>query len=351
MGPVSSGIVKKLTVLIVASVALGSAACAKTFAAGAAVVNGVSISQQQLDDEVAVRARQQGDAGGESTLAQQREVLATLIQAELIRQEAQRRSLEPTAEEVEARIDALQGTQTDEQFLQQVEAAGLTLDGVRQRVAIEMMVRGLQEAMSPDVSDQDVRDVYDVSLDQFKQVRVKHILFAVEDPTKQDEVLERARATRVEILGGRSFEALARKRSDDPGSARNGGALPGWTSLANLDAGFAAGADAAKIGQVTAPVQSQYGWHLILVEARRTQPFSEVEDQLREQLSSQGAEGAFQDLVRDLVDRAVIVVNPRFGDWDPTTGAVAPHTFFERPEPETDPNAPPDLTLPPIGEE
>lgn len=334
---------------ILALLAIAATACAATFNAGAALVNGESISLAELDRQVEAAAGATGQTGleGEALLRQQREVLGQLIQQELIRQEAITRGIEISPEEVDQALAEIKGPFSEEEFAQQLAQAGFTEESLREQLELRSAVEAIQAELTPEVSEEELRQVYDISKSQFRQAKIRHILWQVppgEDGAKQER---QARRARTEIQAGANFGRIARQRSDDTGSAANGGRLGGWTPLSALDQSFAQGVSEATIGEVTEPVRSQFGWHLILVDARRTQPFSAVRDELRAQLEDQGRDSAFQEFLTGVADRADIVVNPRFGDWDPVSATVVPHESFEPPEPDIDPlQLPPDLITP-----
>ena len=334
-------------ILLPALLALGAVGCAATFQAGAAVVNGVSIPQDLLERQLDAASATPGTPVDESARLQQgRDLLVQLIQQELIRQEAVERGIEVTDAAIDEQLELIRQGESPEAFAERIQQAGFTLDEVRDQLFLRLAVEQLRTQLAPEISDSDLRDLYQVSRNDFTEARIRHILFQVE-PGGDDRAAERrARQTLVEIQAGEDFERLARQRSDDPGSAESGGLLEiegnQWTALNQLDQTFSAAASSATIGEVTEPVRSQFGWHLILVLDRRTQPFSEVKESLRQDLAGQAGDQAFQGFLSEAMLTADVMVNPRYGDWDPQTGTIVPHTFFERPEPETDPLAPPE---------
>lgn len=110
------------------------------------------------------------------------------------------------------------------------------------------------------------------------EVRSRHILLRTEAEAKD---------ALAALQGGQPFEAVARERSQDPGSAGSGGEL-GWAPPEVFVPAFAEVLRTAPVGKVTGPVQSDFGWHLVEVEGRRTQePFESarprIDAQLREE--------------------------------------------------------------------
>ena len=106
------------------------------------------------------------------------------------------------------------------------------------------------------------------------QTRARHILLKPSAIRSDAETRALAVELRQRILNGESFRDLAKEYSEDIGSAQEGGDL-GWTSPGQLVPEFQQAMDNADIGEVTQPVESQYGWHIIQVEDRRQQNVSQ----------------------------------------------------------------------------
>jgi peptidyl-prolyl cis-trans isomerase C len=119
-------------------------------------------------------------------------------------------------------------------------------------------------------------------------VQARHILVKTEAQAKS--IIE-------QLNHGASFAKLAQKDSIDPGAA-NGGEL-GWFAQTQMVPAFANAAFALKPGQYTkTPVQSQFGWHVILCEGRRTQPtpsLADVKDQISQDLAQQAIKTTLAD--------------------------------------------------------
>ena len=113
-------------------------------------------------------------------------------------------------------------------------------------------------------------------------IRVSHILFRVneEDPQKADAVVKaRAEQVLVRLRNGEDFGKLAQELSEDPGSSRNKGELPGWSDKGKLVPAFEVVAYALKPGELSGVVRTRFGYHIIkLIEIRepRQQSFEEV---------------------------------------------------------------------------
>lgn len=113
-----------------------------------------------------------------------------------------------------------------------------------------------------------------------EQVSATHILFDTRKRSS-DEARKLATDTRAKILAGADMGALAREISDDPSSGNNNGSL-GWFAQKEMDPAFGAAAFALKkTGDLSEPVQSQFGWHVIRLDGRRpaaTPTFEQAKD-------------------------------------------------------------------------
>lgn len=103
-------------------------------------------------------------------------------------------------------------------------------------------------------------------------VRARHILIGQRGDSEEQRArqLEQAQALRDRLAQGESFEALARQHSQDPGSAALGGDL-GWFGHGRMVAPFEEAAFGARPGEVVGPVETEFGYHLIRVDARAEQ--------------------------------------------------------------------------------
>jgi len=177
------------------------------------------------------------------------------------------------------------------QIPEQVKLAYLVLD-----------VAGL--AAKNQVSDDEIRRLYDTDQARFGQPerrRVRHILLTL--PQDADEaaaaaVLTESLSVRQRIQDGETFDVVAKAVSKDPGSAGQGGSL-GEIEKGMMDPAFEQAAFSLPVGDLSEPVRSRFGYHLIQVEAitpAAVKPFEEVHEQLRGELAKQQAESMFYDL-------------------------------------------------------
>lgn len=138
------------------------------------------------------------------------------------------------------------------------------------------------------------------------QTHARHILIKVSELTSESDAKQQIKEIKKRIDNGENFAELAKLYSED-GSASSGGDL-GWLSPGNTVAPFEKAMDALLPGQISDPVQSQFGWHLIQVLERRTQDVSDESrrDNARQSIRSRKAEVVIQDFLRQLRDQAYV---------------------------------------------
>jgi len=139
------------------------------------------------------------------------------------------------------------------------------------------------------------------------QTHARHILIKTSAVMSDDQARTRLEQLRQRIVqGGESFADLARRYSSDS-TAPQGGDL-GWVNPGETVPPFEQAMNALQPGEISQPVQSPFGWHLILVEGRRTQDMAEEYQrmQARQILFERRAEPAFQEWLDQLRDQAYI---------------------------------------------
>jgi len=249
------------TALFSALLAIAATAQAADATKPVALVNGVAIPQARVDLRVNVATTQ----GGQPDTPELRNAIREdLINLEVLSQAASKQGLDKQADTA----------QQLELARQSVLAGAFVQDYVKNHPIDEAVLKEDYENMKARIGD--------------KEYKVSHILVATEEEAK-------AIAGR---LKKESFAKVAKQKSLDPGSKDKGGDL-GWTVPANFVQPFAAAIRTLNKGQLSAPVQTQYGWHIIKLEDTRelkVPTFEEMKPQLEQRRKQEAVQKAISDL-------------------------------------------------------
>ncbi len=141
---------------------------------------------------------------------------------------------------------------------------------------------------------------------QVQQTLVRHILIKTGELVSQDEAKRRLVVLKERLDHGADFAELAKQHSNDL-SASKGGEL-GWVYPGDTVPEFERAMNALKAGEISEPVQTPFGWHLIQVQDRRVQDMSAERQRLiaRQALRERKAEEAYEEWLRQLRDRAYV---------------------------------------------
>jgi peptidyl-prolyl cis-trans isomerase SurA len=138
------------------------------------------------------------------------------------------------------------------------------------------------------------------------QTRARHILLRAKEGVSDSELRDRLARLRERIVGGADFGELAKLHSED-GTAAKGGDL-GWISPGDTVPEFERAMNGLRDGEISQPVQSPFGWHLVQVLERRSEEMTEDRRKLaaRQTVRARKADEAYQDWLRQARDRAFV---------------------------------------------
>jgi peptidyl-prolyl cis-trans isomerase SurA len=138
------------------------------------------------------------------------------------------------------------------------------------------------------------------------QTHARHILIRLNEVVSEAEAKQRLTNLKERIENGANFAELARLQSEDA-SASRGGDL-GWLSPGDTVPEFERAMNGLEPGQVSDPVQSPFGWHLIQVVERRSEDMSKERQRVlaRQSIRTRKADEAYQEWVRQQRDRAYV---------------------------------------------
>lgn len=257
-----------------------------------ATVNGQVITLEDVEDKLEIESKLAGvevpATDSEEYKELQAQAIELLIADKIFVLEAEERDISVTDEDVDELVNKTKEQMGGEDIFQkQLEASGLTIDRLRDKYRYDLLFQRVYEAVTadaPQVPEEEVRKYYDEHPDEFNNPtetrQVKHILVDTEEEANQ--VIARLNA-------GEDFGALAAELSKDPGSAGNGGSLPQPypTTNSGLVPEFEQAMAQLGEGEMSGPVKTQYGYHVIVVEKiipAGMQSYESVKDKLREEI-------------------------------------------------------------------
>jgi peptidyl-prolyl cis-trans isomerase C len=235
------------------------------------------------------------------------QLMPQLVDIEIAKAYAEEQGITVTEAEVNKEIESLkdqvaqqaqaqgQDVNREEAFDQALQQVNLTEQQLRQQVREQLPIQKVQKKVAGGVgpSQDEVEQFYQQNkVAQFTTPATRctrHILFNKDQKEKAEEV-------KKQLQEGGDFAALAKQYSQDPGSAERGGDL-GCIGKGETVPNFEEAAFNAKQGEIVGPVETEFGYHLLEVTDIReesTQPLSEVEAQIRDQLTADAQAKKFE---------------------------------------------------------
>jgi parvulin-like peptidyl-prolyl isomerase len=254
----------------------------------------------------------------------QNQAVAYLVQQEKYRQKADDLDVEVTEKEIDDRLQQLkqqyfQGK--EEAFQKNLKDQGLTEEQVRTEIEAQLLSEKLYAKVTEGVkvSDDEIEKYYEEHKSDYRVAasrEVRHILVAKK---------ARADDLRRQLQNGASFAALAKRHSTDPSSKQNGGKLT--VRRGETVPPFDKAAFSLKKGQLSQPVKTQYGWHLIEalsdVKAPKQTPLKDVREQIRQQLLQEKRQQEISDWSKETNEEFEDEISYQVGYAPPaTTGAT-----------------------------
>jgi parvulin-like peptidyl-prolyl isomerase len=321
---------KRAPLRAIATVALGLVltSCGGLLDTSAAKVNGEEISAEAIEAELdsfrkTERYKQLAGQGDIEAVERQyiQGVLATLVRRAVLAPVAREEGLEVTPDDIEAELDLIRADFPDENAFQEaLKEQALTLPQLREFIGDRLVEDRLREVVTTDVgaSEEEIMDFYESNITDYQQSCAQHILVADQGEARLIAAqLQRASAAEIDEL----FEQLAAERSQDSSNAKSGGDL-GCNPAGQFVAPFEEAMAELEVGEISDPVQTEFGWHIIRVNARETASLDEVRDQIADQLSTPLQDEAWQDYLEGLYEEAGVKIDPSYGVLDIATGQI-----------------------------
>ena len=248
-------------------------------------------------------------------------MLQKMVERELLHQEAVRKKIKVTAKEIDQIMqDSENNFPSHQAFIDDIVNDGITIEEYRERLAYDMLVNKVaskryEERKKP-LSDDVINRFYENNRQLFAQpesVSIGHILMKISEDA-DDKKWEEAKKKLREIRKIKEdFRLLAKKHSQCP-SAKQGGDL-GFYFRGQLHPKLDASAFKLKANEISQPVESQDGVHLIKLYEHRSQgfmpPFEEIKDQVEKVAKTEQAQRIYQEYVDELRIKAHIEVFER----------------------------------------
>ena len=273
-----------------------------------AVVDGSTVTRAALDElltraklSYAAQKRSFPKAGTSEYQTLQTQAVAYLVQRQEYASEAEKLGIQVKDTQIAKKVGQVRKqyfSDNQAKFVQGLKAQGYTEATLREELRSQLLTEGIYDKVTAaaKVTDADVKSYYaknkaNYSVPESRAVR--HIL--VKTKAEADRI-------RAELVSGGDFAALAKANSLDPGSKDQGGKLT--VSKGQTVAPFDKAAFSLETNEVSKPVKTQFGYHIIqplaAVKAGSVTPLSQVQDQIRTQLVSQKKNDAVNDWVANV---------------------------------------------------
>jgi foldase protein PrsA len=316
------------------AVCLALVGCGTVFEPTAATADGKKIPVEQVDAagdryEASANFKEAAQQTDPATIRRtfEQQYLAAAVHRLVIADAAEDLDIEVSDQEVEdqiAQIEAESGG--EEEFRKALEERAITDAEVDEIVRSQLLENKIREEVTADAqpSEADVRQYFEEHIADFQQVRASHILVKASQADLAQQLASQLQAAKG-AAREKLFARLAKQNSTDTASAKDGGDL-GLAPPTQYVKPFAAAIGELEEGEVSDPVKTQFGFHVIYLAERITQPFAEVQGNITGQLAGEDANAAWGEYLKGRYEEADVRVNPRYGVLDldsVTTGGQA----------------------------
>jgi len=285
----------------------------------AAVVNGVKISDDKVEDEIA-KAMIQYQAQGmtiqpEQMVEVRSSIIDNLVVREILIQNSE--AIELTSEEIETQISTFRARfETEEEFIEALSVQGFDLESFTLVITEDLKIQKFMEDSIPEettVSDEDMTQFYNDNPAYFvkpERVHASHILVSLQDKTTDEEkesAMVKIKRIESELQNGADFSELAKTESEGP-SGPNGGDLGEFTR-GQMVAEFEEAAYALNEGEISSIVETQFGYHIIKMIEKFPEsavPFEEVKQSINDYLMQEKSQSKVTDFIDGLKNSAKI---------------------------------------------
>jgi len=268
-----------------------------------------AVSLEQFNRQMQMNYPDIDNIPAQDRILLQQQMVAQLIDRELIHAEAARLDVRLSPDEFDVALAGIRGIHTSEEFELNLRESGISPELWRESFRFRLLISKLTEiVVTPriDISETEIEDYYRKHRADFQrpeEVRVHQMLL---------KSREAALEIKKHLQEGADFATLARQYSLSPD--REDGGLLGYFSAGALPPEFDAVIFTQPLRQVSDPVESPYGFHLLLVDRKRQagqRPFAAVADEIRELLYHNQEEVLLQQWLQELRQNAEVII-----DWE-----------------------------------
>ena len=261
--------------------------------------------------QIAQQAQQTGQTFDAVAAPLRRQATAQLLIQEVVTAEAAKQHLVPDARKVDSIYKAVTAQFPDSaSLLAAMAKVGDNPASVHEKIGRQVVANTLMETALADslkIAPATIDSFYKANLDKFSgagQVRGRHILLLVKSPADSAKVHKEIIDISAKLAKDQNqFSSIARAKSEDPGSKEKGGDL-GWFDPKDMVPEFAAAVRSLEPGKISAPVRTQYGWHIIQIQDRKSgkpPAIDSVKPQIENMLKAQIAERVVPGYYRRLL--------------------------------------------------
>lgn len=203
-------------------------------------------------------------------------------------------------------FDKMKASVQADQWTEMLKAQKLTDDNIKDYMTRIMTVIKDKET---GVTDDAIKAEFEKNKDQFTTASVRHVLINFTDPKtqkerKKEDALKIAKEVKTKLDGGADFAEIAKKYSEDPGSAEKGGLYEN-TPVGSWVEAFKEAAKTLPLNKISDPVETEYGYHVMKVEARTEADFAKLTAEQKESLKSQLAAAEIDTFMQNELDKIV----------------------------------------------
>lgn len=207
-------------------------------------------------------------------------------------------------------FDKMKAQVAADQWTEMTKAQNLTDQNIKDYMTRIMTVIKDKET---GVTEDQMKSEFETNKDQYTTATVRHVLINFTDPDtqkerKKEDALKLAKEVKAKLDAGEDFAKVAKEYSEDPGSVEKGGLYEN-VPVGNWVEAFKEAAKTLPLNKISDPIETEYGYHIMKVEARTEADYTKLTDEQKESLKSQLAATEIDKFMSDELDKVVKEVN------------------------------------------